>query len=495
MREEPITLSAREQKRAWVLTRVLAGQWTQQEAATTLDLSVRQVRRLQAAYAREGVAALVHGNRGRAPAHSIPETVREQVVTLARTTYAGFNHQHLTEKLQTEEHLAVSRPTVRRLLLAAGLGSPRPRRAPKHRRRRERMAQAGMLLQADGSRHRWLGPDGPYFTLVGGIDDATGTVPWAVFREQEDAQGYMEWLRQVLQRAGIPLALYVDRHGIFRRQPRAQWTLDEELAGGPLPTQFGRVLEELAITRIDALSPQAKGRVERLWGTFQDRLCSELRLARARTLADANRVLWAYLPTFNARFAVPAAVPDSAYRPLPPDFAPERVFCFKYARRVAADNTIQWQGARLQLLPGPDRLSYARAQVAVHEHLDGALTVWYHDRRLATRPAPAEAPLLRARSEPRPASPLPQPGAALPPRVPTTPPTGAPPRPTAEHPWRRPFSPNTPSLRQKNGQTAHADRPPVLPDNGILPATTGRGNPDPTTAEDTISDHLSGQNH
>src|SRR5919202_1629274 len=224
MREEPITLSAREQKRAWVLTRVLAGQWTQQEAA---------------------------------------------------------------------------------------------------------------------SRHRWLGPDGPYFTLVGGIDDATGTVPWAVFREQEDAQGYMEWLRQVVQRMGIPHALYVDRHGIFQRSPRERWTLEEELAGGPLPTQFGRVLAELQITCIPALSPQAKGRVERLWGTFQDRLVSELRLAGARTLAEANRVLWAWLPAFNARFTVPAALPGLAYRPQPADFVPERVFCFKYTRGVAADNTLQ----------------------------------------------------------------------------------------------------------------------------------------------------------
>ncbi len=495
MEEERITLTAREQQRALVLTRVLAGQWTQQEAAEALGLSVRQVRRLQVAYAEEGVEALVHGNRGRLPAHTVPPAVREQVLTLARAKYAGFNHQHLTEKLAETEQLRVSRPTVRRLLVAAGLPSPRTRRAPKHRQRRERKPQAGMLLQADGSRHRWLGPGGPYFTLIGGIDDATGTVPWALFREQEDAQGYMEWLWHVLQTEGIPLALYVDRHGIFQRNPRDRWLLEEELAGGPLPTQFGRVLDELGITRIDALSPQAKGRVERLWGTLQDRLCSELRLADARSLAEANRVLWGWLPQFNARFAVPPAQPDTAYRPLPAGFVPEQVFCFKYTRRVAADNTVRWFGVRLQLLPGPDRVSYARAQVEVHEHLDGALAVSYQGHVLATRPAPAEAPLLRARTGPRAApSPL-EPVAESRRPAPQTPAPGGPRRPAADHPWHRPFSPNNPRLRQKNGQTAQPDRPPVLPDNGILPATSEAGNPVATAPEDKITDHLSGQNH
>ncbi len=182
-------MSAREQKRAWVLTRVLAGQWTQAEAAAALGLSVRQVRRLQAAYAEEGVSALVHGNRGRPPAHTIRPAIRARVVALAREKYSGFNHQHRTEKLAAAEWLVLGRMTIRRILLAAGVPSPRRRRAPGHRRRRERQPQVGMLLQADGSRHRWLGPAGPYFTLGGGIDDATGTVPGALCREQEDAQG------------------------------------------------------------------------------------------------------------------------------------------------------------------------------------------------------------------------------------------------------------------------------------------------------------------
>jgi transposase len=446
MREEQLTLSGKELKRAQVLTRVLAGEWTGCEAAELLGLSVRQVRRLQAAYAEEGVAALVHGNRGRAPAHTLPASVRAQVVALAQGKYAGFNWQHLTEKLNAVEGLTISRPTVRRVLAAAGVRSPRPRRAPQHRRRRERRPQAGMLLQADGSRHLWLGPSGPYLTLIGGIDDATNVVPWALFREQEDAHGYMEWLRHVVATHGIPLALYVDRHGIFHRTPQERWTLAEELAGGPLPTQFGRVLAELQITCIPAQSPQAKGRVERLWGTFQDRLVSELRLAGATTLADANRVLWAWLPAYNAQFTVPAAQPGTAYRAVPPDYDPERVFCFKYTRVVAADNTVQFGGQALQLHADPLRSSYAKTQVEVHERLDGSVAVYYHDRCLAATPAPLRAPTLRARAGPRVAPPIPD----APPPV-TLPPPAAPPerrKPAADHPWRRPFT------RQKNEQPA-----------------------------------------
>jgi transposase len=189
MRAERVTLSEREQRRAMALNRVLAGAWTRREAATVLGLSERQVRRLVAGYTAGGPAALAHGNRGRPSAHALPAAVRAQIVALAEGTYAGFNHQHLTEKLNEVEGLAVGRTTVRQVLAAAGLRRPRPRRAPKHRSRRERMPQAGLLLQADGSRHRWLGPAGPYLTLIGGIDDATGTVPHARFREQEDAAG------------------------------------------------------------------------------------------------------------------------------------------------------------------------------------------------------------------------------------------------------------------------------------------------------------------
>ena len=296
MWEDAITVKGREEKRAFALNRVLAGDWTMGEAAEVLELSVRQVRRLMAAYEREGIRALVHGNRGRPSEFALARELRDRVVELALGRYAGCNDQHFTELLADREGLVLSRETVRRILRAAGIRSPRRRRAPKHRSRRERMPAEGMLLQIDGSRHAWLGKRGPMLTLIGGIDDATGRVPYAVFREQEDAQGYFLLLQQVVLRYGRPLAVYRDRHLIFERSTRERPTVAEQTTGRRDPTQFGRLLEELEITSIPAASPQAKGRIERVWGTLQDRLVTELRLADATTLAEANRVLVEFLP-------------------------------------------------------------------------------------------------------------------------------------------------------------------------------------------------------
>lgn len=355
-------MGPREQKRAWVLNRVLAGQWTDEEAGIALGLSVRQIRRLKGAYEREGIAALIHKNRGRRPHHFLPDEVKARVLELARGRYAGCNDQHFSELLEELEKIKVSRPSVRRILRAAGIPSPRKRRAPKHRSRRERMPQEGMLLQIDGSRHDWLEGRGPYLTLIGGVDDATGKVPYAIFREQEDAQGYFLLLEHIVRTLGRPIAVYRDGHGIFERSTRGRLTLAEQLKGKPDPTQFGRLLEELDIRSIPASSPQAKGRVERLWGTFQDRLVAELRLAEVSTLEEANQVLWEFLPRYNARFAVPAAQEGVAYRPLEPGVRIEQLFCFEYERTVAADNTVQLGEHRLQLSAGPHRISYARAR-------------------------------------------------------------------------------------------------------------------------------------
>lgn len=210
---------AEEQQRALVLAGVLEGRYTSEEAARVLEVSLRQVRHLKLALVRDGPKALVHSNRGRRPAHALDTVLR--VLALARGRYAGCNDQHLTELLAEHEDIRVHRSSVRRVLRDAGVRSPQRRRAPKHRARRERVPQAGMLLQVDGSRHQWLGPDGPWLTLVGGIDDATGDIPRAVFREQEDAHGYLLLLQQVVRRRGAPLALYSDRHTIFQHRAYA----------------------------------------------------------------------------------------------------------------------------------------------------------------------------------------------------------------------------------------------------------------------------------
>jgi transposase len=310
---EKVTLNNKEQKRLIVLNKVLEGQMTGQEAAEMLGLSLRHTRRLIAGYRQAGAPALAHGNRGRPPVNKLDKQVGEEIVRLARTEYLDYNDTHFTEELAERHGIAVSTPTVRRLRRAAGLGSPRKRRAPRHRRRRQRYPQAGMLLQVDGSKHNWLEKRGPWLTLRAAIDDATNEVPWAVFRAEEDATGYALLVHHISQTHGLPLALYADRHSIFQ-SPKVP-TLEEQLEGLEPRSHLGRLLNELDIGLIEARSPQAKGRVERLFGTLQDRLVKELRRAEASTLEEANVVLHNYLPRFNRRFVKPAAQPGSAYRP------------------------------------------------------------------------------------------------------------------------------------------------------------------------------------
>src|SRR5437667_2102148 len=441
---ETITLNTQEQERMMVLNRLFVGQLTAVEAAVLLNLSERQVRRLQAAYQKEGAAALVHGNRGRKPVQSISEHMRRQVIELASTKYAGCNYQHLRDLLAEREGIELSRASVRRIVLAAGMRSPRTQRRRQHRRRRVRYAQEGMLVQIDGSRHAWLEERGPWLCLIAAIDDATGKLAAAVFRQEEDAAGYFLLVQQMLEQHGRPLALYHDRHGIFQQTSKATETdtLEEQLAGKQDPTQFGRLLEELEITSIAARSPQAKGRVERLFGTLQDRLVVELRLADARTIEQAQQVVAEYLPRFNAQFAVAATQPGSAYRPLSEHSQAELLFCFKYWRTVGADNVVSFARQRLQIGADTQRRSYAHARVQVHERLDGSLAIYHAGRCLSTTPAPAEAPLVRARTGPRvtsapaageePAEAVRTASAGSSPAAPTTP------KPRADHPWRKP---------------------------------------------------------
>ena len=230
---------------------------------------------------------------------------------MASTTYAGANHTHLTELLREREGIDLGRQTVHRILTRAGIPSPRKRRPPKHRVRRPRMPQAGMLVQIDGSLHRWLGEDGPQFTLLLAVDDATSAVVNAVFRPEEDTRGYFDLMQGLIEQWGLPLALYGDRHGVFKFSGTPKHIQRPVEA-----THFSRAMVELGIQQIFARSPQAKGRVERAAGTFQDRLVTELRLARARTIDQANAVLQDFLPRYNAQFAVLPELPEPAYRPL-----------------------------------------------------------------------------------------------------------------------------------------------------------------------------------
>jgi hypothetical protein len=298
-----------------------------------------------------------------------------------------------------------------------------------------------MFLQIDGSRHDWMEGRGPWLTLISSIDDATGKVPSAIFREQEDAQGYFLLLRQIVEKKGLPLAVYHDRHGIFERRPGEQEeSLEEQFLGEEPTTQVGRLLKELGIESIPARSPQAKGRIERLFGTFQDRLVSELRLAQAKTLEEAQGVLKAFLPRFNRRFAVPPSQPGLSYRPVSCGLKGDEIFCFKYYRTVGADNVVALGNQRIQIYPCHGRQNYYRARVEIQQRMDGSLAVYYQGKCLATQPAPPEAAVLRVQKrghlpsrEPSAASPLP----TTKEKAPSPPKATSPYKPGPDHPWRK----------------------------------------------------------
>lgn len=424
-------MDAMTQHRSFVLGHVRDGRISVDEAAAILRISERQVQRLLAALRAEGVAGLVHGNRGRAPGHRTPELLRARLVELATTTYAGLDRAHLADLLAEREGLVVPVRTLRRVLAEAGLTAARKRRPRQHRARRERVAQAGQLLQLDGSRHRWLGRDAPFLTLVGAIDDATGVVTAGTFRAQEDAAGYFAVLSHTVWGFGLPAAVYPDRHTIFVTEGRRMPSLAEQLAGREPTTQVGRALAAAGIGWIGARSPQAKGRIERLWGTLQDRLVAELRLAGASSLEEANVVLAAYLPRHNERFAVPAADAVGAWRPWSLADPVEAVFCFHYPRRVANDATVSGTGRPLAAPRRSAGGSWAGRAVIVEERLDGSLWLAHRDGRVRLAAAPPDAPTLRARklhdgSRGKPDHPVDRPG---------RPSDGYPAKP--DHPWRR----------------------------------------------------------
>lgn len=435
MHGDRITLNRSDQRRLLVLNHLQSASLVNAQAASLLGISIRQVRRLRRRYEAEGAAGLVHGNRGRRPRHALDPQLAARVTELAKTKYAGFNQHHFTEMLAEHEGLVLSRSSVHRILRAAGIPAPRQRRPPRHHRRRDRYPRAGMLLQIDGSRHDWLEGRGPWLSLVGGIDDATGLVPWATFRDQEDAQGYFELLRAVVRRYGIPLALYSDRHGIFFKTKAKELTLEEALAGHREPTQFGRLLEELGVELILARSPQAKGRVERLWGTFQDRLISELRLAQASTAVEAEAVLHRYLAKHNRRFTVPANDPQPAWLPWPKARALDDLFCFKYRRVVGNDHTVRLRSHVIDIPPQPHRLSFAKVEVELREYFDGRVQVHYQDRCLAkslvTEPTAAYRVDTSGHSKAQSHEPTPILPDAIRPGRPR------PPTPGPDHPWRK----------------------------------------------------------
>ena len=388
---EELKLNERDQQRLQALLELDAGRLELEDVASELENSPRQIRRMLKRFKLEGPAAVVHGNRGRAPGITKPAALREQVIHLYKTKYIDFNFVQFTQMLEEREGIFLSVSTVRSWLLAAGLKPPRQQRRPRKRSRRQRYPSIGMLIQMDASTEDWLEGRGPKLCLFLAIDDASSRA-WAWFGYTENAEGYFTVMRHITATAGIPLAVYVDRHSIFGKSKRFS---DRETKFAW--TQFSRLCKELGVHLIKAWSPQAKGRVERDIQTFQDRLGSLLRLEKVDNIKDANRVLRSMLRDFNVRFSCAPAEEKPEWRSWPSEHSRDEVFCFKFRRTVAKDNTVRFEGKTFDLDNNQNR---AKQKVTVCQTFDGSIR-FLHDgavvgnahaqrRPLSDTPAPPE---------------------------------------------------------------------------------------------------------
>jgi len=384
MKERMVTMSKKEIQRFEVISKVKEGYLTIREASRILNLSERQVKRLKKGVKQEGAIALIHKNRGWKPAKSILEKVREEVVNRALLPeYDGINYSHFRDLLEERECIILSYASVRRILKAAGIKSPKKHRRVKRHLSRPRKTQAGILVQIDASPHDWLEGRGPYMVLLAIIDDATSKVLGAIFRKEEDTDGYFIVLEQMVMRYGVPLAGYSDRHSIFVSPKSERLSIEDELAGKTVPlTQVGRTLAALGIQHLKALSPQAKGRIERLFGTFQDRLVIEMRLAGIKTLEEANAFLVNYVEMHNRQFSVQPESQKSAFRKAPEKKVLRQILCRHEKRKASNGSTISYGGKTYQLVDTSKALVplAPKAQLTLLLHRNGTIQASYCDK-------------------------------------------------------------------------------------------------------------------
>ena len=429
MDEERIELSARERERLKVLHEVEQKHLRQIDAARRLRLSDRQVRRLLGRLRDAGDSGLVHGLRGRRSNRKIPEDLEQRSLRRLRLpAYRGFGPTLAVEHL-ARHGLRVSRETLRKWMNAAGLWRTRRRHVKPVHVWRPRRSSFGELVMMDSSPFRWLEERGPACQLVALIDDASSRV-WGRFALQDSSEENLRTLGGWLERYGRPLALYTDKNGLFVTSRPVQW--QEQLQDTPPRTQFGRALAELDIQWIAAHSPQAKGRIERLFKTLQDRLVKEMRVAGIATLEQANRFLEiTFWPQWNQRFTVEPAQRSDAHRSLQREQRLEQILSVRVARTVASDHTVKWEGQRWGLRREEVCAGLRGAHAEIERRLDGTHWLRFHGRYLPLHPCPHAA---------RSASPsgLRPPGLAD--RKPT-PPTKIKTKysPPPNHPWRRPW--------------------------------------------------------
>ncbi len=418
-----IEMSQRERDILKVLHSVSNGERTQAEAAALLQLSTRQVRRLQRKLDKGGDQAIVHGLRGKPSNHQPNHRLKEAALELYREHYGDFGPTFAVEKLKEDHQLEVCPQTLRRWLIAEGLFT-RKRRSQTHRSRRPRRDCFGELVQCDASIHDWLeGRGAEPIILITLIDDATSYL-MARFYTAGTVETHMDLLGRWLRRHGRPLALYTDRHSIFEPQDKGRALPDAE-------TQFGRALRELDVRLICAHSPQAKGRVERSFGTAQDRWVKELRLAGACDCEQANAVLDRLLPAHNRKFAKNARRQNDAHRELGPSHDLEAILSVQHQRVVSNDYTVRFANRFYQLLP-PAWPGLRGGRVVIECRLDGSLAIRFESRYLgyqeiASRQAEPLVPD-EAEATPQPAKDNDEAEKA-----------GGPRKPGPDHPWRKGF--------------------------------------------------------
>ena len=415
-----VAMSQRERDVLTVLQPVLDGQRTQAEAARLLGKSVRQVRRLQRKLEGGGDVALVHGLCGQPSNHRRDPTLRRRVLKAYRARYPDFGPTFAREKL-AEEGLHVGAETLRQWLVADGLWTRRRHRDP-HRSRRPRRSCFGELVQMDASIHDWLEGRGETVVLITMIDDATSRV-MARFYPAGTVETHMDLVERWVRRYGRPMAVYTDRHSIFEAHEKGQ-----PLADPDAETQFGRALRELDVQLIRAHSPQAKGRVERSFGTAQDRWVKELRLAKARTCEQANAVLERVVPEHNRRFAVAARVTTDCHREWGREFDLAAILSVQCERVVSNDYVVRWANRHFQLLP-PAHPGLRGGRVVIERRRDGAVMVRFGSRYLAYREIAAGGDEKEAGEGKEGAT------GKRPPRMPSGGSGGR--KPAADHPWRK----------------------------------------------------------
>jgi transposase len=369
-----------DQKRIDAVQAASDGRLEKGRCSEVLGVTIRQVNRLIETLRVSGIAGLIHGNRGQVSPRQTPKKIQDQILDLVRGRYKDINDTHLMEILMREEKIKIGRETLRVLLRSNGMGPKRKRRGRKFRSRRERKEAFGCMIQIDASIHDWLEGRGPMLTLVGGKDDATGYV-WARFEYAETSWAYLHLIQDIANTHGLPMSLYSDRHGIFHvmKEP----TIVAQFQNTAPLTQFGRAMQDLGIQLIKAWSSQAKGRIERHWGFSQDRLVVEMRLANAKTIEDANRVLATFLKEHNARYTVPPRQREPMFRKPPHLHTLNRILCLKETRTVAKDNTISFEGIILQIPHVPGLRSLAQRKVEVLQLRDGSIEIQYEKKTVA----------------------------------------------------------------------------------------------------------------